>query len=1181
MVTTDQYLQHLHKDSPSSQRHAQPLQTGWWVSPSAHDAVLAATKAAWEKRDLEYADDMENHPQYIDLPGGPAYGKRPQATDVTGHGTGAAVEPEPRLPSPFLSYAKVVAIPRAYADHTIWLELVDVRYRVIVQVNGQHAGQYVGGLEPNRFDITSLVTPGEDATILITVGDVGVSGKRPFDPYNYTGTRLPACAEITNNLIHPVIYGGIDGRLAEKVTLHALPRIRTAYVFANPKVSRGVLQYTILLVNETDQAQTVHVHSEASEGKVLLNETLSIPAQASKQLYSEIPWPDAIRWDLDHPFLYHLRTTVTDGECLLDVHEDYFGFREFTIDGHCFYLNGKKIHLLGNSGHITPAQNALSLADKIAFLQAWKTQGHLNHLRLHARPWDRSWVEAADRVGMLLTTETALWTTNFISLDWAGDEEGCYQNVRHHFLEALVRRDRNSPSVVIWSLSNEMSPITPWDLENPKMAAMTRVFERIIAEVEAEDDSRILQMSSAMDFLGKLRIYNLHYPKDWQGFPDYPHTAYWLDDGFLFPWYGPARQYLPSWSWRKNKPLYMGEFTCVFGATPDAQACIVGDIAFEDADYGSARVQEKLWPMEVKAYRRQDVSGFCAWSFALGGKTDAHETLQQPEVQAHTAAVRPLAVLDHSYRTRYYSGSEVALELSIHNDTRENMPLALCCEVRQGTRVIWTETMPERLVGPAETLAFTSRFRAPQVEEAVRLQYTATLSAGDQVVDEWTKALEVWPRAQPQPLPARCAFYDPDGVLAARFTAAGIQGAVCLDYLDPAALHQYSTIWLNFDQAKVHTGDWRQLRQALQHFVQEGGCVVLDQPSAVLDDLPIPLQESKGYHEGDHLPITYAFSCAQHHPLMQAFGDADFALWGDDYYVATRCVDTPQEGNALPLLVAGVDRNGLTATPLLEIAYGKGSYLVSYLHLIDKLLEEPKAAHILTAMAAYTPCRPRKHVGACVTSQSWQRLREVGFEGENTELAIACAAELVLLDGACLPADALPGIREALLQGKTIYLHALEVAQTQQVLDACQLPGMAKSGQLAPGAYDVFRHVHPLCNGMTNNYLYWIVDKAKLAPWVTASLHPAPASALIELAPGIEASQLTRRGAVTIYPVGAGMLIIDNLGWQLPELDEPERPRRYLTCLLTNLGVPLTRGMDKRMSQEFETAEERRERGHF
>ena len=68
---------------------------------------------------------------------------------------------------------------------------------------------------------------------------------------------------------------------------------------------------------------------------------------------------------------------------------------------------------------------------------------------------------------------------------------------------------------------------------------------------------------------------------------------------------------------------------------------------------------------------------------------------------------------------------------------------------------------------------------------------------------------------------------------------------------------------------------------------------------------------------------------------------------------------------------------------------------------------------------------------------------------------------------------------------------------------------------------------------------------------------------------------------LTVYAVGSGTLVIDNLRWELGDLDEPERPRRYVRCLLTNLGVPLLKGVEKRMSHEFETEAERRERGHF
>ena len=169
-----------------------------------------------------------------------------------------------------------------------------------------------------------------------------------------------------------------------------------------------------------------------------------------------------------------------------------------------------------------------------------------------------------------------------------------------------------------------------------------------------------------------------------------------------------------------------------------------------------------------------------------------------------------------------------------------------------------------------------------------------------------------------------------------------------------------------------------------------------------------------------------------------------------------------------------------------------------------------------------------------------------------------------------------------LFRSRTVCVHALGVAETGALLKALGLPGDVVPGAAQPGEWDIFRHAHALANGMTHNYLYWIVDKSKVAPWTLAPTHPEPASALIRLPEGAgQAVSLTRRGAVTVYTVGRGTLVGDNLRWQLDSFDEPERPRRYVRCLLTNLGVPLLKGVDKRMGEEFETEAERRERGHF
>ncbi len=1208
-------------------RNRLDLKNRWWVSTSKHDARRSAQPGPLKIEELELAHDPENHPRQISLPGGWQYGLRPlegahgekphsdQTPTPTEAGNAGSSTPTKRLPSHFLTYAQRVKIPPAWRNHSVLLHLNNARYHVTAEINGVQVTHYVGGLEPHRVDVTEAIRPGEENEIVITVGDVGVSGHRPFDPHRFTGTRLPTCKEIENNLVHPVHYGGIDGRAVDEVRLEAAPPIRVEYVFAKPSVSSGTLHYTVALSNDTNRETTVRLRSIARPSrfnqpglikagnlpspKRLLDRDVVLPAKTTIQVKEEIPWPDARWWDTDDPFLYDLCTTLTErspsvppanshiASRRLDLHRDTFGFREFTINGHDFLLNGRKIHLFGQSGHIGPKQHAMSLEEKIEFFRIAKVEGHINHVRLHARPMPKDWVIAADRAGMLITTETALWTTGFHSFDWAGSEDACYENVRNHFFEALVRRDRNNPSVVIWSLSNEMSPITPWDLTEDKnaakMAAMTRVFKRILAEAAAEDDSRVIQMSSAMDFLGHLAMYNLHYPKNWQAFPDYPHTAYWLDHPFKFPWYGVGYSHMPSWVWRKDKPLYFGEYTCVFGATPDNQASIIGDVAFEEADFGTAKVQEKLWGMEAQAYRRQDVSGFCAWSFLLGNETDCRKLLAQPEAAVYVRAIRPLAVLDHNYRTECLADEEIAFPLSMHNDTRQETNLELVCEARINGASLTLHRMPRRTMKPGESVAFENRFLAPNVSEPTPLLYRVTLLQDGTVVDYWEKTITVHPRSCGIALPDDFGLFDPNRQWSLRLDRRGIQCPGLISDLSEESLAPLRALWIGFDADGANAGDWRRLRRALDSFVKEGGCLILDRPPlCVLADLPIPLSNGKGYAPENRLEITFAYAVAPFHPVLKGFQNKDFALWGESYYVARRCLDIPQEGNVIPLLAAGTDRAGLTCTPLLEMRYGKGSILVSTLEVVPAFEQSPIPAQLLASLATYRPAWNDRSVGVCLQDDAWQRVLEVGWLGNNEAWEKALEAEIALLDGRCIDESNTAPLAETLHNGRTVCLHALNVTQTRQLLQTLHLPGEVLPGTAKPGEWDVFRHTHPLTNGMTNNYLYWIVQKAKSAPWSLASLHPEPASALIRLPPQTEnAASLTRRGALTVYRVGPGTLVLDNLRWHLTDLDEPERARRFIRCLLTNLGVPLLRGIAKRMSEEFETEAERRERGHF
>ncbi len=155
-------------------------------------------------------------------------------------------------------------------------------------------------------------------------------------------------------------------------------------------------------------------------------------------------WTDAHLWFPHDPYLHRLHITAADVDGgILDQHKIRFGFREITWDGPHLYLNGQELFLRGHGGHY---QGDIQGMRK--YMEAWlsslKAVG-VNFMRLHDSPKHACLYEVADELGMMLEGEpvhhfrvpeqTAIWQGH---------------------MEKLIKRYRNHPSVILWSVSNEL-----------------------------------------------------------------------------------------------------------------------------------------------------------------------------------------------------------------------------------------------------------------------------------------------------------------------------------------------------------------------------------------------------------------------------------------------------------------------------------------------------------------------------------------------------------------------------------------------------------------------------------------------------------------------------------------------------------------------------------------------------
>jgi beta-glucuronidase len=207
--------------------------------------------------------------------------------------------------------------------------------------------------------------------------------------------------------------------------------------------------------NRTAIEGSVHVEGAAAGEDVTvslpeLDRTVSVKLGAGQQAIFSLSAAGVTLWTPEHPRLYKVRLQA--GEDTLD---DRVGFRTIEVRGADILLNGKPVFLRGISIHgEAPIRGGRANTEQDAdTLLGWAKELGCNYVRLAHYPHDQRMTRAADRLGLLVWSEVPVyWAEDFGNpVVLAKAEQQIYEE---------IRRDRNKPSVVLWSLANE-TPLTP------------------------------------------------------------------------------------------------------------------------------------------------------------------------------------------------------------------------------------------------------------------------------------------------------------------------------------------------------------------------------------------------------------------------------------------------------------------------------------------------------------------------------------------------------------------------------------------------------------------------------------------------------------------------------------------------------------------------------------------------
>lgn len=211
----------------------------------------------------------------------------------------------------------------------------------------------------------------------------------------------------------------------------------------------GTVEVMTTVRNDSDMTQTVRVSSSVHYQDVPSNNpstyddsSIDLAAWSSAEVVHHVKVAKPALWSLEEPSLYYINTNLWVKDECVDIVTTRFGFRDIRFDAQTgFLLNGQSVKLKGTCNHQDHAGVGAAIPDA---LQRWRLQQlkdmGCNAYRASHNPPTPELLDLCDEMGILVIDETRMMTSS---------PEGLAQ------LETLIRRDRNHPSVILWSIGNE------------------------------------------------------------------------------------------------------------------------------------------------------------------------------------------------------------------------------------------------------------------------------------------------------------------------------------------------------------------------------------------------------------------------------------------------------------------------------------------------------------------------------------------------------------------------------------------------------------------------------------------------------------------------------------------------------------------------------------------------------
>jgi len=409
------------------------------------------------------------------------------------------------LPGGIGWYRKTFTIPASDSNKIIFIEFDGVYRNSEVWINGRYLGKRPYGYSSFRYELTPFLKYGSEKNVVAVKVD---NSQQPNSRW-YSGSGIYRNVRLVKTERVFVDQWGTyitTPRVTEKsATVSIRTRVRNSTGQDQPMVLKtAVLNETGKTVASADSAAIVPKDSVC---EVVQNVTIENPPL----------------WSLENPRLVKAVTTIERKGRVCDEYETMFGIRAFRFDSdNGFFLNWKQVKIKGVCNHhdlgcLGAAVNRRAIERQLEIMKAMG----VNAIRTSHNPPAPELLDLCDRMGFIVMDEAFdMWKTKKTEYDYARD----WDEWHLRDLEDMVLRDRNHPSVFIWSIGNEV--MEQWNKNDPagtviprELAAIVRMLDPtrpVTSACNGPDTLNPVIKSGALDLIG----YNYSHAK----FPLFPNT---------------------------------------------------------------------------------------------------------------------------------------------------------------------------------------------------------------------------------------------------------------------------------------------------------------------------------------------------------------------------------------------------------------------------------------------------------------------------------------------------------------------------------------------------------------------------------------------------------------------------------------------------------------------------------